>query len=150
MRSSGHVGGTTPDLRQDMMYPGLRPSSDAPVSAASFHCASRSGQSGLPSSSTRVARRSSAEIVMFHIAHAVVVNQKIRSPGRASIRSPNSLRCSSRMPPWPCTIAFGRPVVPEENSTYSGWSNATRSNSGAAGSDRSSAQDSASGTGWSP
>ena len=23
-------------------------------------------------------------------------------------------RCSSRIPPWLCTIAFGRPVVPEE------------------------------------
>ena len=34
-------------------------------------------------------------------------------------------RPSSRTPPWPCTIAFGRPVVPDEKSTTSGWSNGT-------------------------
>ena len=34
------------------------------------------------------------------------------------------------MPPWPCTIALGLPVVPEENSTCSGWSNGTGSNAG--------------------
>jgi hypothetical protein len=26
-----------------------------------------------------------------------------------------SLSCSMRMPPWLCVIAFGSPVVPEEN-----------------------------------
>ena len=31
------------------------------------------------------------------------------------------------MPPCPWTIAFGRPVVPDENSTNSGWSKATGS-----------------------
>ena len=35
------------------------------------------------------------------------------------------MSCSSRMPPWPWTIAFGRPVVPLEYRTWSGWSNAT-------------------------
>ena len=30
------------------------------------------------------------------------------------------------MPPWPWTIAFGLPVVPDEKSTNSGWSKATR------------------------
>ena len=35
-----------------------------------------------------------------------------RSPGLRSQASPRFLRCSSRMPPWPCTIAFGSPVVP--------------------------------------
>ena len=54
---------------------------------------------------------------MFHIIQAVVVNQSVRSPGPMSICRPNALRCSSRMPPWPWTIAFGSPVVPEENST---------------------------------
>src|SRR3954471_15787448 len=38
------------------------------------------------------------------------------------------------MPPCPWTIAFGRPVVPDEYSTQSGWSNATRTGAGAAGS----------------
>lgn len=27
--------------------------------------------------------------------------------------------------PWPCTMPLGRPVVPEENTTHSGWSNRT-------------------------
>ena len=42
------------------------------------------------------------------------------------------MRCSSRMPPWPCTIAFGSPVVPEVYSTHSGWSNGTCSNASVA------------------
>ena len=54
------------------------------------------------------------------------------------------------MPPWPCTIAFGRPVVPDEKSTNSGWSNATGSNASAPGSASSSSQGSESGTTCSP
>ena len=38
-----------------------------------------------------------------------------------------SFRCCSSVPPAPCTRHFGRPVVPEENNTYSGWSNGSRS-----------------------
>ena len=34
-----------------------------------------------------------------------------------------SLTCSSSVPPAPCTRHFGRPVVPEEKSTNSGWLN---------------------------
>ena len=37
-------------------------------------------------------------------------------------------RCSRRMPPCPWTIGFGRPVVPDEKRTYSGWSNGSASN----------------------
>ena len=43
--------------------------------------------------------------------------------------SPWFLKCSTRIPPWRCTIAFGSPVVPDEKSTYSGWSNDTWANS---------------------
>jgi hypothetical protein len=50
----------------------------------------------------------------FHIIQPVVVNQKTRSPARASTCRCSFLRCSSRIPPWPCTIAFGSPVVPDE------------------------------------
>ena len=50
----------------------------------------------------------------FHIIQPVVVNQKRRSPGWASTWRFSFFRCSSRIPPWPWTIAFGSPVVPEE------------------------------------
>ena len=87
---------------------------------------------------------------MFHIAHPVVVNHRTRSPGRVSRWKACVLRCSSRIPPWPCTMAFGSPVVPEENSTYSGWSKGTRSNSTGPGWARSSDHGSASVTWWRP
>ena len=48
-------------------------------------------------------------------------------------------------------MAFGSPVVPEENSTYSGWSKGTRSNADCgAGSASSSDHGSASVTSWRP
>jgi hypothetical protein len=50
----------------------------------------------------------------FHIIQPVVVNQNTLSPSRASTCRPSIFRCSSRMPPWLWTIAFGSPVVPEE------------------------------------
>ena len=50
----------------------------------------------------------------FHIIQPVVVNQKKRSSAWASTCRCSFFSCSSRMPPWPWTIAFGRPVVPEE------------------------------------
>ena len=49
------------------------------------------------------------------------------------------------MPPCPWTIAFGRPVVPDEKSTNSGWSNATGRNSSGPGSASSSSHEIASG-----
>ncbi len=98
------------------------------VSAASRHWFSRSGYSGLPSSITIEEPSSSADASAFHIIHAVVVNHISRSSGPRSQHSPWPLRCSRRMPPWPWTMAFGKPVVPEENSTYRGWSNGTCSN----------------------
>ena len=67
----------------------------------------------------------------FHIIQPVVVNQNSRSPACASRCRCSILRCSSRIPPWPWTIAFGSPVVPDEYRTHSGWSNGTRSNSSA-------------------
>ena len=50
----------------------------------------------------------------FHIIQPVVVNQNIRSPSRTSNMSPIALACSMTTPPWPWTIAFGSPVVPDE------------------------------------
>src|SRR5690348_14607864 len=38
-----------------------------------------------------------------------------------------TLRCSRTTPPWEWTRAFGRPVVPEEYSTHSGWAKGTGS-----------------------
>ena len=51
----------------------------------------------------------------------------------AGARSPCSrcsFTCSSSVPPAPCTIAFGGPVVPDENMTNSGWSNGRRGQAG--------------------
>ena len=55
---------------------------------------------------------SRTETRKFHIIQPVVVNQKTRSPSRASRCRYIFLRCSSRIPPCPCTIALGSPVVP--------------------------------------
>ena len=43
-----------------------------------------------------------------------------------------SFSCSIKMPPWLWAIAFGSPVVPEENKIHSGWPNGTCSNSNSA------------------
>ena len=68
---------------------------------------------------------SSADTSAFHIIQAVVEYQSSTSPRPRSHDSAWFFRCSRTMPPWPCTIAFGWPVVPEENSTTSGWSKGT-------------------------
>ncbi len=75
---------------------------------------------------------SSAPTRKFHIIQPVVVNQKIRSPACASMCRLSFLSCSSRIPPWPWTIAFGRPVVPLEYRTQRGWSNGTATSSSSA------------------
>ena len=122
----------SPALRQAITNAGLTPMTDGRVSAASRHCCARSGQAGSPSSITIELRNSSADTSAFHIIHAVVVNQNSRPPGFRSQPSPRFLTCSKRIPPCPCTIAFGSPVVPDEKSTYSGWSNGTAANSNGA------------------
>ena len=109
-----------------------------------------SGQPGSPSSITIDARTSSAATSAFHIIHDVVENQSSRPPGFRSQLSACAFDSSRRMPPWPCTIAFGLPVVPDENSTNSGWSNATGSNASGPGSASSSSHEIASGTTCSP
>ena len=106
-----------PALRQPISSAGPAPISVGCVRSASRHCAERSGYCGLPSSITIEARSSSVETSAFHIIQAVVVNHISRSPGWRSQLRPWFLKCSTRMPPWPCTIAFGSPVVPDENST---------------------------------
>ena len=62
----------------------------------------------------------------------MVVWKNIRSPGRRSMWNVCSFSCSMRMPPWLWVIAFGSPVVPEENKIHSGWPNGTCSNSNSA------------------
>ena len=98
------------------------------VSSATRHCQPASGHAGSPSSITIDERTSSAATSAFHIIQEVVLNQSRRPPGLRSHVSACAFRLSSRIPPWPCTIAFGRPVVPDEKSTNTGWSNATGSN----------------------
>src|ERR1700726_317539 len=61
----------------------------------------------------------------FHIIQPAVVNQKKRSPGCKSRCNAKAFRCSSRIPPWLCTIGLGIPVVPDEKRIQSGWSNST-------------------------
>ena len=70
---------------------------------------------------------SSVDTSAFHIIQAVVVNHISRSPGPRSQLRTWFLYASRMIPPWPWTIAFGSPVVPDENSTHSGWSNGTGS-----------------------
>ena len=120
------------------------------VSSAIRHCQPMSGHAGSPSSMTIDERTRSAATSAFHIIHDVVLNQRRRPPGLRSQLNECALRYSSRMPPCPWTIAFGRPVVPDENSTNSGWSNATGRNASGAGSASSSFQERASGTACSP
>jgi hypothetical protein len=102
-------------------------------SCASRHSVPRSGCAGLPSYSTTVEPTKSPPTRKFHIIHPVVVNQKNRSPGPRSRWSASDFRCSRTIPPCPCTIAFGEPVVPDEYRIQSGCSNATGSNSSGAG-----------------
>ena len=121
------------------------------VSSATRHCHPASGQTGSPSSMTIDDRTRSAATSAFHIIQEVVEYQSRRPPGFRSQLKACALSSSSRMPPWPCTIAFGRAVVPDEKSTNSGWSNATGSKaSGRPGSPSSSSQPRASGTTCSP
>ena len=113
----------------DPMYEALVPNVVIPVRAAKSHRTSSDGYPGDPSYSSTVASVSSPETMKFHIIHPVVVNQNSRSPACASTCRCSIFRCSSRMPPWDWTIAFGSPVVPDEYRTHSGCSNGTRSNS---------------------
>ena len=98
------------------------------VSSATRHCQPGSGHVGSPSSITIDDRTRSAATSAFHIIHEVVLNQSRRPPGFRSQLNACALRYSSRMPPCPWTMAFGRPVVPDEKSTNSGWSKATGRN----------------------
>ena len=62
---------------------------------------------------------------MFHIIQLVLVYQLKRDDASRSRCKPRNFRCSRAMPPWPCTMPLGRPVVPLEYSTHNGWSNGT-------------------------
>src|SRR5205085_2642128 len=103
------------------------PSTVTPSSAAARQTRSRSGWAGLPSSRTIAAPRSSPETSMFQTTQLVLPTTSSRSPGRRSECRPRVFRCSRTTPPWLCTMPLGTPVVPEENSTQSGWSNGTGS-----------------------
>ena len=120
-------------MRQAIRKAGLTPMKVGRVSSASRHCQPGSGHAGSPSSMTIDERTMSAATSACHIIQEVVVNHCRRPPGLRSQLSACALKYSSRIPPWPWTMAFGMPVVPDENSTLSGWSKATgRNSSGAA------------------
>ncbi len=95
------------------MNDALVPNVVIPACSASAQRALRSGWAGLPSYSTIDASVASPPTRKFHIIQPVVVNQNSRSPACASTWRCIDFSVSSRMPPCPCTIAFGRPVVPE-------------------------------------
>src|SRR6185437_12254301 len=61
----------------------------------------------------------------FHITQLGEVYQKTQSPRLRFQCSPSCLSISTRMPPWLCTSPLGTPVVPDENSTHSGWPKST-------------------------
>src|SRR5512144_1750753 len=94
-------------------------------SAASLQREAWSGHARLPSYRTMVAPRRSPETWTFHIIQLVVENQKNRDRGCTSKWMPRNFKCSRVMPPCPCTMPLGRPVVPDEYSTQSGWSKGT-------------------------
>ena len=127
-RSDGRLkasAGTTPALDIRFTKAGLAPKKVTSQSWATRHSASGPGYAGLPSYSTGRTPSSSELTRKFHIIQPVVVKKNIRSPGRRSMCRCCSFICSSRIPPWLCTIALGSPVVPEENRTHSGWPNGT-------------------------
>ena len=142
--------GSRPALRHAIRKAGLAPMKVGRVSSATRHCQPTSGHVGSPSSITIDDRTSSAATSAFHIIQEVVLNQSRRPPGFRSQLNACALRFSSRMPPWPWTIAFGLPVVPDEKSTNSGWSKATGSKASGPGSARSSSQGRASTISCSP
>ncbi len=132
--------GSTSALRHAIVKAGLRPKNVGRVCPASSHWKLRSGYAGFPSIITIDARSSSVETSAFHIIHAVVVNHCSRSPGWRSQLNAWFFRCSRRIPPWQCTIAFGSPVVPDEKRTHNGWEKGSGSNASSAGSPVSSSQ----------
>src|SRR4051794_24589425 len=92
----------------------------APSAAATSNARSTEGYAGLPSRSTMVAPRKRPDTSMFHTTQLVEPTTKSRSCGWSTACNVSVFRCSRTTPPWPCTMPFGTPVVPEENSTQSG------------------------------
>ena len=98
----------------------LAPKKVTPVSPTNCHRRVQSGDSvlpaGWPSKRQRVVPPSSPPTCRFHTIPPVDAYQWNRSP--VSTVAPRllcsvlSLSDSSTMPPWPCTMGLGRPVVP--------------------------------------
>ena len=94
--------------------------------SATFSAAALCGPEGLPSNMHTVVPPSSAPICEFHMIQPVELCQKYRSPvsapGPTSLCRAPDLSASTITPPWPWTMALGRPVVPLEYTIQSGWS----------------------------
>src|SRR5712671_5997474 len=69
----------------------------------------------------------------FHMIQFVEENQRNRSPSPTSRCKAAVLRFSRMAPPWPWTMAFGIPVVPDEYTTQSACENGTGANASGAG-----------------
>ena len=121
--------GSRPTLAHSSRYLALVPNIVTRSASMTSHSAVGPGWNGDPSYETTVAPVASALTTQFHIIQPVVVNWNTTSPRRMSLWRRCSLRCLSSTPPARWTIAFGLPVVPDENSTYHGWSYGNSSNS---------------------
>ena len=55
-----------------------------------------------------------------------------RASAVAWVRAFEASNATSTVPPWPCTMGLGKPVVPLEYTIHSGWSNASHIGSNAA------------------
>ena len=106
--------GSTPAFIDAPMSAAPQPKWSARVSPTSRQISPASGYAGLPSNITMVQPPRSPLTSSVHTIHPVLDTQKNVSPARMSLCSRSVLRCSMTIPPCPCTIAFGTPVVPDE------------------------------------
>ena len=109
-RSDGFI----PAFMLSPMKAGLVPKNVMRSRSAKRQSVSRSGCPGLPSNCITVHSSSSVDTSRFHMIQLVDENQKKRSSRPMSRCSAAPLKVSTIVPPWPCTMGFGMPVVPDE------------------------------------
>ena len=117
MHTRFHAGYEKSSTAAKMLYPLL---------FAKFQSTSRPGYPADPSYNINVAPASMDATEKFHIIQPVVEYQKNFSPCFTSQCSSSTFICSIRLPPTPCVMAFGLPVVPDEYSIHNGWSKCKR------------------------
>ena len=113
---------------------GLVPKCVMPQSATISQRRFNDGRAGNPSNSVMLAPAYRPASIQFHIIQPVVVTYRRLSSTRRSQCSSSSFVCCKSVPPAPCTIHFGGPLVPELYIITNGCSNGNRSNTSSAGS----------------